>query len=177
MMTPAAVRGGSMGAITDLPPFTSVTGKSDYTRCDQWWIWPLDPRCWKYSPSAWAQIMQFGTLPSPPAVQAPAGDAQTKSPASGAEAQATIDSVISQQADASKQNVQNFFSSQQSVAPSCAGAVQQADGSWKCPTCGFFESAQDPGDGSVVCATSFVKVAIVAAIGMVGLAVLLPKRN
>ena len=83
----------------------------------------------------------YAPIQAPPTVQAPAGSAITVPPASGADAQATIDAVLAQQEAAAQ--AQNAATMQQTAAnlqaaaqTQCPGAtlVQNADGSWSCPT-------------------------------------------
>ena len=83
----------------------------------------------------------YAPIQAPPTVQAPAGSALTVPPASGADAQATIDAVLAQQEAAAQ--AQNAATMQQTAAnlqaaaqTQCPGAtlIQNADGSWSCPT-------------------------------------------
>ena len=62
------------------------------TDCSDSWNWALAPACWSQSAAAWA--LQAGAVAPPPA---PTGDVLTVPPASGAEAQATVDQLVNQQ--------------------------------------------------------------------------------
>jgi len=44
------------GEVSDLPQWRVIGGAYD---CSNWALWSIAPPCWKYAPSAWAQMKNF----------------------------------------------------------------------------------------------------------------------
>jgi hypothetical protein len=89
------------------------------TDCSDSWNWTFAPACWSQSPGAWA--LQAGAVAPPPA---PTGDVLTVPPASGADAQATVDQLVNQQMiDQQAHNAAGVTSSVSDVILGSGGAA------------------------------------------------------
>lgn len=84
---------------------------------------------------------QVYTLPNPIAPSAPTGEVLTVPPASGEEAQATVDALLKQQMEAQQAENQRALQQaaaniKQSMQDQCPGKIlkQNADGTWACPS-------------------------------------------
>ena len=105
---------GEAGAI--LQGSVIDTGFGTSADCNTWSGYLLNSGCWKYSPAAWEEIAAFATPPAPPAVRSP-GDIIAP-PASGTDAQQSVDALLARQMrDAQTQN-QAFFNAQPYVPES-----------------------------------------------------------
>ena len=132
-----------LGAVSDLPTFLDG---SPY-HCEYALNWAAYPPCWKYSTSAWAQILQFGlpgsnVIAPPPAVPAAYGTVAAPydcaaNPAGSPSCpgyDAAVSASIAAGAAQTKANESAFFASQPSVGPGCTGQYQDENGNWICPT-------------------------------------------
>lgn len=129
-------------------PSVLYTGAGTSVDCSTTWGWVSTPACWKYSPSAWDQMNQFGSfiegqpLPTPPP---PVDLANTQNGMySGTPAQqeaqyaAAVNASLTAGSAASQAAMLQYFQENgPNVAPDCGmfqGSPQlQDDGvTWKC---------------------------------------------
>lgn len=122
--------------------------------CSDAWKWPLNPACWGYSPSAWAQMAQFraqapkaDSIKPPPAVdagtstvpapyQCAAGEMATAA-TNCPEYTAAVDAALAQGKQLTDQALLDWFKEQPIVPdakPMCfvGTPVMAPDGSWSC---------------------------------------------
>jgi hypothetical protein len=132
-----------MGSTADLP--TSIFGGPYH--CEYAVNWAVNPACWKYSTTAWDQMVQFGrpdssVIAPPPAV--PEAYGKTAAPydcaanPQGDPSCPGYDAAVAVALAAGKAqtdaNVQNFYANQPSVGPGCTGQYQDENGDWQCPS-------------------------------------------
>ena len=111
------------------------TGFGACVDCSIWAQWLFNTGCWKYSPTTWEQMAQYPPPPMPVTVGSPGGSTLTIPPASGPQAQQTIDQIIARQVAAQIADYTAFYGTVPDVPPDCGTDVPtlNADGSWKCP--------------------------------------------
>lgn len=106
------------------------------TDCTNWVNYAFAPACWAYSIDAWRQMAQFHEPSPPPTVGAPTGSVLTTPPASGEQAQQTIDDILAQQIRDWQEQNQAEMNAQPEVAMTCdnGSAYKDSNGVWQCPS-------------------------------------------
>jgi len=93
-------------------PTPGVIQSNQTPDCTNWFTWLIDSDCWVASPSEWAA---YPTPPAPLPPTAPTGSVLTVPPASGAEAQSTVNQLVAQTTAANQQQASDFFSTVQGL--------------------------------------------------------------
>jgi hypothetical protein len=115
--------------------------------CTSTIAWALDPRCWKYAPSAWNQMCQFTVPPSPvPPPAVGAGTSTTPAPYDCAATplaspscpgyDAAVSAALAAGETATQIQNQEWANQQPIVMPNCGSdtPVQDSAGNWTCPS-------------------------------------------